>query len=1440
MHCSIVPYAGRFLDLVLACLFLGAAGWEARAEAPPVPGAGVRPLFDGKSLDGWEGNEKLWRVEDGVLTGGSLRETIKENDFLASTKDYANFIVRFKIKLTGTDGFINSGFQIRSQRVPNNSEMIGYQCDYGEPSWYGGIYDESRRNKLLAQADMATLRPVIKKDDWNEYVIRADGPRITTWINGVLGVDYVEPDPKIVQTGKFGIQVHGGGKALVQVKDITIEELPTSPKREGAPEPVKPAKESPLSPAEEKAAFSLAPGLEMELVVEEDMEKGYGKFVAVYFDQRGRLWTMTALEYPVDANENQTAADALYASQAKDKVLVYDIVDRGTEGDAPRYAKEPVVFADGLAIPLGILPYKGGCYVQHGPDIVFLRDTDGDGRADQRDVVLTGFGVQDSHLFPHQFTRAPGGWIWMAQGAFNYSTVTGPNLPEPVKFDQTRMAKFRPDGSQFTITSNGPCNIWGLVINAVGETFIQEANDFGYPVMPFHEYANYPGCSNGQWKSYAPEFPSTAPEFRMGGTGLSGLALTDVTGAFPPEWSDVMLVANPITNRIQAIKMHRSSATGTGWIMEKLPDVVISGDPWFRPVAMTLGPDGAVYIIDWYNKIISHNEVPRNHPERDKKRGRIWRLKGKTQPGFPVPDFTRLSEGELVARLGDPSLTQSHLAWQTLADKEGLKPVTTEALRSLATGSGEAAPKPPRGPITKGPEDPRLAYPEAARIQAVWTLLEKGGLNAEDLKSLVASSSPRVRSEVMGRSFVAAASAAPDPDPRVRFAAITNLGESLIGLSRERAAVAVVEKLLRYANAPLPGPTAPSTSTNRLIKVGAAYEREFERYLVRLFLDRVPDAVARFLDSEAASGLPAENLMVACLSLPAKDSAPRVARLLPKLNRAPNDEEILRLAEAPDDTEVRAALATLVQSPAGLEALVRQRTRFDAAGLQPLLVQTAEKLVSENWESAVRLISAFKLIALEDKVSGLITRSELKPLPILATLRDLGSARSEIFLMYATHADPAVRDVALAGLTTTPDALLPLWPGLNATQRKRALDALAATPAGAAALVAAIRNDRVPKDELDGVLVDKLQAVLKDDAALKSLLDSMAGLFSEVLALNGEDTAFVDANLSLAGAFTLETWIKLDPGIGNADSLLGAPGVLDINFYDSRLRVWAGNGLNDIIIAKKPMAADVWTHVAVTRDAQGKFALYLNGELDQADGRPDPSEYAGLAIGRSNVPQGTAAQIAEFRVWSACRTADQIRAAFDRTGLDPAPAYYRPVNAAWDRLHGPARMVKTMDFPPLMSPEAAQAIDQKFAHFRALAEKAGGDPARGKMVAAVCIACHKVGTEGGEIGPTLSAVGAMGTEAILRNILTPNAAMEPGYRVFRAELTDGSLKEGFLARQDADAIVLRLPGIEDERIPTDRLRKAGFTRRSLMPEGLEATFTQEQWTDLFAYLNSLR
>jgi hypothetical protein len=204
---------------VFVCLALAGA-------APEGPKA--VPLFDGKTFTGWEGDTKTtWRIEDGCIVGGSLTKTIPRNQFLATERSYGDFVLRLKFKLLGDTkkGFVNSGVQFHSQRVPNDTEMIGYQADLGDPTWWACLYDESRRNKVLAQSDMAKLNKVLRRNDWNEYEIRAEGRRIRTSINGVAGIDYTEKDEKIPQEGRIGLQIHSGGPAEVWFKDITIEDL---------------------------------------------------------------------------------------------------------------------------------------------------------------------------------------------------------------------------------------------------------------------------------------------------------------------------------------------------------------------------------------------------------------------------------------------------------------------------------------------------------------------------------------------------------------------------------------------------------------------------------------------------------------------------------------------------------------------------------------------------------------------------------------------------------------------------------------------------------------------------------------------------------------------------------------------------------------------------------------------------------------------------------------------------------------------------------------------------------------------------------------------------------------------------------------------------------------------------------------------------------------
>jgi hypothetical protein len=200
------------------------------ALAAALPAA-PETLFDGKSLAGWEGDPKWWRVEDGALTGGSRTEKVPHNYFLATQRSFQNFDLRLRLKLTGTPGtgMINSGVQIRSIRVPNNTEMAGYQVDAGD-GWWGKLYDESRRRRVIAEPrDAAAVNAAVRKDDWNEYRIRAEGPRIRSWINGVPALDYTEAEPRVAADGRIAVQIHSGGHALVQVKDVVIEELPPTP-----------------------------------------------------------------------------------------------------------------------------------------------------------------------------------------------------------------------------------------------------------------------------------------------------------------------------------------------------------------------------------------------------------------------------------------------------------------------------------------------------------------------------------------------------------------------------------------------------------------------------------------------------------------------------------------------------------------------------------------------------------------------------------------------------------------------------------------------------------------------------------------------------------------------------------------------------------------------------------------------------------------------------------------------------------------------------------------------------------------------------------------------------------------------------------------------------------------------------------------------------------
>lgn len=205
--------------------FGGSAATAADDSAQPP--AGFQSLFDGKTLDGWEGDAKIFRVDDGAIVGGSLQDKIEHNHFLATKAQFENFELRLKARLVGQGD--NAGVQFRSQRIPNHHEVIGYQADIGlagEQNIWGALYDESRRRKFLATGDNEQLQKLVNKDGWNELVVRCEGPRIQIWVNGLQTVDYTEAEPDIARKGILAVQIHSGAPAEAAYKDIWVRKLP--------------------------------------------------------------------------------------------------------------------------------------------------------------------------------------------------------------------------------------------------------------------------------------------------------------------------------------------------------------------------------------------------------------------------------------------------------------------------------------------------------------------------------------------------------------------------------------------------------------------------------------------------------------------------------------------------------------------------------------------------------------------------------------------------------------------------------------------------------------------------------------------------------------------------------------------------------------------------------------------------------------------------------------------------------------------------------------------------------------------------------------------------------------------------------------------------------------------------------------------------------------
>lgn len=409
-----------------------------------------------------------------------------------------------------------------------------------------------------------------------------------------------------------------------------------------------------ISAAEQQKMFHLPPGFEIQLVASEPEIR---KPMNLNFDVHGRLYATQSVEYPFPAEGD---------APRRDTVRRFD--DIGPDGKPSRV----VTVVENLNIPIGLLPREDGLIYYSIPDIYRATDENGDGVYEKSQLLFGKFGFRDTHGMASSFTRWIDGWVYACHGFNNDSEVQGDD-GKAVKMNSGNTYRYRADGSHIEQFTHGQVNPFGLTMDPLGNLYSSDCHT--KPIYMLLRGAWYPSFGKPHdGLGYGPEMI----EHLHGSTGIAGVVYYDANH-FPAEYRDTVFIGNPVTGRINRDRLEQHGST---YKAIELPDFISCDDGWFRPVDIKLGPDGALYIADFYNCIIGHYEVPLKHPRRDRSYGRIWRVVYTGEgvapkedvaakdtpvvPLAPMPDLTRLRPAELISLLGHPNMTVRVLASERL------------------------------------------------------------------------------------------------------------------------------------------------------------------------------------------------------------------------------------------------------------------------------------------------------------------------------------------------------------------------------------------------------------------------------------------------------------------------------------------------------------------------------------------------------------------------------------------------------------------------------------------------------------------------------------------------------------------------------------------------------------------------------------------------------
>lgn len=538
----------------------------------------------------------------------------------------------------------------------------------------------------------------------------------------------------------------------------------------------------PRTGAEAIAAFKLQPGFKASVLATEPL---INKPIAQQWDDRGRLWVAETPEYPngrrpLSADvwkEGGVLAPGNYDRPARDKISI--LLSSKHDG----ILDQKQIFHEGLELITGFCFWKDGVIVVSQEKISWLRDTDGDGKADKEVILFGGFKPGDTHFVANHFIVAPDGWIYASNGGS--ATATRGTTDEVMARITSGTFRFRPDGSAIEQVASQGGNSFGNEVTSTMELFHGKAtngNPIQHVVLPETILAKAPGSPAKAFVAVNPgrpvartDLPDRAPLLQIDQVGhyssACGAAVYE-GGAWPKAYQGTVFMAEPILDIIHHEKLTLKGPAYAGEVLLDNQEWLRSMDHWFCPVDMSFGPDGAMYILDFYTPVVAHNDTRGpNHsksgasvrPDREHYFGRIYRIQHESAPVFAHPDLSKADAAALVAAFKHPSKVVRFNAIRLLLDRDAAtQDSAVAALTALAKGE----------PMVE------------ARIQALWALQRMGKLSAESLAQAASALEDDVRKNAflvaeagkIALPFAAYQAGIDDANARVRLAALRAIG----------------------------------------------------------------------------------------------------------------------------------------------------------------------------------------------------------------------------------------------------------------------------------------------------------------------------------------------------------------------------------------------------------------------------------------------------------------------------------------------------------------------------------------------------------------------------------------------------------------------------------------------------------------------------------------